>query len=192
MKQGFQRIERFFGVSISIAANIVTIAGGLTAATIVIEPDILKAYLDKIGSDVNVIAQSVPLWPVLEDMSFYFTPPSSALLSFVVQNPRNLVINDFEVQGSYQAISSSSFFEFDGPALVPPTETVSFSAEIIREPWFFNAGSEFQIQICLSGSIEGHQGRFFEKRSYMLRTGDIKPVLTSRDFLDSEESSSCW
>lgn len=171
-------------------ANYVTVFGGATVVAVVIEPEILRGYLDKISSDVSVIAESIPVWPILSNYKFDFLPPQHAELSFDIVNPRNLVVRDYLVEGKYSSLKGTYSVKFDGPKLVPPNEEVSYVANIIREPWFFEAGKEFDFQLCLSGEIEGNGTRFLERRVYRLSVDMSDARLTDREF-ELDAGASC-
>lgn len=171
-------------------ANYVTVFGGVTVVAVVIEPEILRDYLDKISNDVSVIAESIPVWPILSNYKFEFLPPQKAELSLDIVNPRNLVVHDYLVEGKYSSLEGVYSLKFDGPELVPPNEEVSYVANIIREPWFFEAGKEFDFHLCLSGEIEGSGNRFLERRVYRLSVDMADPRLTRREF-ELDAGTSC-
>ncbi|UWR32510.1 hypothetical protein K3759_11130 [Sulfitobacter sp. W027] len=189
----FQILSRIspLGKLIEHSANALTVVGGAIGLYAVAHPETIATYLDRIDQNVDIIAESIPLWPVVEGLETQFTPPRFAGFTVEIANPKNLVVNDFSIHAEFNHPSAGESFTLVGPSLLPPNEVVTFSRNIIRKPWFvaLQRNGEVQLLVCMSGSLEGNDEVFYEGRLYTVDLAEETSVLSGRKFSLGENSA---
>lgn len=188
-------IERLFG----IAANVLTIALGVVGIYALTQPELVTTYLSRINKDVDTMLQSIPQWPLVEEVEFRFDPPRFAGLALTISNPRNILIQDFSVIGRVSLAEKTHKFTVEGPAILPPNETLKFSQNVIRAQWFMPAKRQgkFPMMLCFSGVLEQQSDMadgdkpkpFYEGRTYQVDMDKGDALIQERRFsFDSEEA----
>jgi hypothetical protein len=179
------------GSILEVSANFLTVVGGAVGLYAVTHPETIATYLNRIDNKVDIIAESIPLWPVIDGFQTFFSPPTNAGVSIRISNPKNLVVNDFLVKVSLDIDGERRIFDLNGPGLLPPNEVVAFSRNIIRESWFMSVSNadEVKLNLCMSGSLEGSSAVFYEGRVYTFSFSQNSPILRDRKFSISEDSA---
>lgn len=172
------------GKAFEHGANAFTVIGGCLGLFAIANPETVATYLQRIDEDVSIIAESIPLWPLIGEIKFDFSPPTYAGVSLVVSNPKNLVVNDFSVGINIPLGGEQVRVDLDGPSLLPPNEEIVFSRNIIREPWFrlLEEQQSSEVELCLAGRIEGDEKTFYEGRLYRAFVAEGEMHLLERDF----------
>ncbi|MGJ8590438.1 MAG: hypothetical protein ACSHXW_20300 [Yoonia sp.] len=189
----FQILSRIspLGKFVEHSANLLTVVGGAIGLYAVAHPETIATYLGRIDHNVDVIAESIPLWPIVESLKTEFKPPRFAGFIIEIANPKNLVVDDFSIRANFNSSNPSDSFGLDGPSLLPPNENVTFAGNIIREPWFMalQRSGTVELQVCMSGSLEGSDEVFYEGRVYSVDLANETSVLSGRKFSLSENSA---
>ncbi len=181
--------------------DLCAIAGGITgviSAYAVFSPETVGKYLEevsasmtKVEAGVDVIAQSIPLWPLINQFEVEFAPPSLATISFSLSNPKNLLVEDFRTRATIRLESGSKEIPIVAPSVIPPNDSISASANIIREDWFMEAlkAKDATLDVCFSGKLENIMGRsetenriFMERRIYTVSLESGSTLLVAREF----------
>ena len=173
------------------SANFLTVVGGAIGLYAVAHPETIATYLNRIDQGVDVIAQSIPLWPVVENLSTQFNPPQSAGFTVQIANPKNLLVDDFSINAKFDLDETAHNFTFEGPNLLPPNEVVTFDVNIIRKSWFMalRRSDAVDLYVCMSGSLEGNDEVFYEGRVYTVNFDDETAVLSGREFSLGEDTA---
>lgn len=198
-----------FAKARTVLLDICAIAGGITgviSAYAVFSPETVGTYLEKVTASMNrlaegvdVIAQSVPLWPLIDRFEVEFAPPSQATIGFSLSNPKNLLVEDFRAAATLVLDSGSREIALIAPTVIPPNDRIIASANIIREDWFIEAlkTRDATLRVCFSGQLEaapwqsGPQDRIFsERRTYSVTLETGSTLLIERTFA-SGESEEC-
>lgn len=188
-------VERLFG----IAANALTIALGGVGIYALTQPELVTTYLSRINKDVETILQSIPQWPLVEEVEFRFDPPRFAGLALTISNPRNILIRDFSVTGRVALAEKMHEFTVEGPAILPPNEALKFSQNVIRTRWFISVKRQgkFPMMLCFSGVLEQQSDMndgdkpkpFYEGRTYQVDMDMGEALIQERRFsFDPEEA----
>ncbi len=178
--------------SIELAANLLTVVGGLIGLYAIVYPETIATYLERISSDVSVVADSIPRWPVIHGVSFDVQKPTNATFTVEIANPRNIVVKDFVASAILILPSGSQQYVMEGANLIPPNEDVILEKNVIRMPWFpeMEALETVQMKLCFGGRLEGDRKPFFETREYELSSNSGNLALVSREF-SSDRDKSC-
>lgn len=173
------------------SANLLTVVGGGIGLYAVAHPETIATYLGRIDQNVDVIAESIPRWPVVETLKAEFSPPIFAGFTIGIANPKNLVVGEFTIEAVLELKDSENSFTLDGPSLLPPNEVVSFTKNIIRENWFMalHRSEAVDLHVCMSGSLEGNNEIFYEGRTYSVNLTEQTSVLSGRKFSLGENSA---
>lgn len=165
-------------------SNVFTVVGGCIGLFAIAHPETIADYLGRIDRNVDVIAESIPLWPVVEAISVDFSPPVRANFSINIANPKNLVVDDFVIKAVFDLNDEDKIVPLEGPVLLPPNESVRYQANIIRTPWFMQTleGQFVGVLFCISGSIEGREDTFYETRKYTFSISTGTATLKDRTF----------
>ena len=146
------------------------------------------------ATNTSTIAQSIAVWPTFSTLSFEFSPPAIGAFSIDVENPRNLVVREFSAQIYLKGSIAGTMVPLEGGKLIPPNESYTLSADIIREDWFQKKYLNYdgqELTLCISGLVEGDASTFFESRTYSVNEfGDVGSLL-DRVFSIGQPSESC-
>lgn len=188
-------VERLIG----LGANALSIALGVVGIYALTQPEWVTIYLSRINKDVDTILQSIPLWPIVDEVEFHFDPPRFAGLTLNISNPRNILIRDFSIKGRVPLAEATHRFDVEGPAILPPNETLKFSQNVIRTQWFIPAKQQgsFPMMLCFSGVLEqqaevdgsDQPKPFFEGRTYQVNMEVGDALIQERRFsFDAKEA----
>ncbi len=148
----------------------------------------------EISKNASILARSVAVWPTFSSLGFEFSPPTKGAFSIRVENPRNVVVRDFQAfirfGGSLEGVNVA----LEGGKIIPPNESYILFANIIRENWFEKQYLNYdgqKLSLCISGLVEGDSDTFFESRSYSANSlGEVGSLL-DRSFSIGKPSDEC-
>jgi len=200
--------SKWVAVGRSIILDLSAISGavaGVLAVIAISSPDTVANYLNSVNErmssvdqsiasvdrGVTLMAEAVPLWPIIDNLSVNFTPPSVALISASIVNPKNILIDEFRMTAKVEVSDDLHKVNLDYPAIIPPNSAIEPKGNMIREPWFMSAlnGGEASLYLCLSGRLEGNDIIFSEQRVYKIIIKDSIARLSERSFELGDESS---
>lgn len=169
---------------VDFCGNLGVLGAWLLGGYVVLNPDVLAEYLKSIQQDVDVIAESIPLWPTIASFDVSFDPPRSASVSLVVENPKNSLLHEFEGHLALSFSGRREVLRLGGAGVIPPNENVELAHNFIREPWLpeLVQTSTANATLCLSGVLEGTEDKFYEYRVYELALTSEKTSLINREF----------
>lgn len=138
------------------------------------------------------MAEAVPLWPIIESLSVNFTPPTCAVISASITNPKNISIDEFRMTGQVEVSDNLDEINLDYPKIIPPNSEVESKGNMIRKRWFVGAlnSREVSLYLCLSGRLEGNETIFSEQWIYTMNIADSIARLSKRNF-ELGDNSSC-
>jgi hypothetical protein len=186
--RGIKMINRpmigIIGSGVGFLANMVTVLGASGIIYAIAYPETVASILDRMSDKVDIISESVPLWPVLDNMSYVNSLPEMAGIHIDISNPKNILIQSFF--GTYQFKIDGVDYSgvFDVPAIFPPNETVVIRENINRENWFprLLKSDDILVSVCFEGVFEGRESVFQERREYSLEPRSQRLQLLSREF----------
>ncbi len=149
---------------------------------------------ERTAINTSTIAQSIAVWPIFSTLRFEFSPPTIGAFAIDVENPRNLVVREFSAQIHLKGSITGTKVQLEGGKLIPPNESYTLSANIIREDWFQKRFLNYdgqELTLCISGLVEGDAKTFYESRTYSVDEEGNVGSLLDREFNVGQPSENC-